>query len=352
MSTHRHDWQPNPALDPDQPGHNPNAPTYACTECPATASQCGTCPNVLEQTGRTCPDCVSKARNHLRDVRDLYRQLPDVIATVAGLHAVRYDQRGGKPGKVRATDTTIVGGAAFVMAAGGTATGHRLGRGETSIDPALLDAERHDPPSVWATITFWEDAWRAEHGDPAAPTNSLDDAIRYLLDHTDWAAQQSATWDEWLTDLGNLRGRLRRLTGESQPPVSEAAPCVHCGGTVQRGWSNEGLSDLRKCAQCGMTWPDEDRLRFTNHLRILAAPMTDPAVLVTTEQARIALPDLKRNTLNQVLKRDRDRTDPEHRDYDPHWVRRLPEHGRNVRGEVLYLLSDITAIITPEKAAV
>lgn len=323
-ASHRHLWEPV-------------ADGYACPECPATAPACITCRRPVPTGERVCEPCVSHARNDLRTVRDLYRQLPDVIASIAGLHAVRYD-RGSSSVKRTAASTSIIGGDALVLAAGGNVSVH-LGRYETSIDPSLLAAETHDPPSVLATVTWWEDTWRAERHDPAATTTSVDNAVDYLLTHTLWAATQSVTWGEYQQDLRNLQHRLRALTGETNRPVPENIPCVHCGGRVVRVWSDEGLTDVRECQRCGTSWPDVDRLRFTNHLRVLAAPVTDPDTLVTLDQARLALPDLKRNTLNQALKRDRDRAAT-----DPAYAPRVPERGRNRRGEPLYRLGDITTI--------
>lgn len=324
---HAHLW-----LDTDAPGW------FVCESCEATAHQCATCRALLTHDARTCSDCESRARLDLYAIRDAYRALPDVIAAVAGLHAVRYDRGGGGKPK-RAADTQIIGGAALVMAGGGTWDKTKLGRSETTIDPALLDAERHDPPSVLAVLTFWEDAWRQERGQAAAQATSVDAAVTYLTSLTAWAAQESPTWEEYRTDVRALLHRLHVLTGDWQPPREEPAPCVHCGGTVERQWTDDGLDDVARCARCGMTWPSEDRLRHTNHLTVLALPITHPDQLVTAEDARVAVPDLKRNTLNQVIKRDRDHGT------DPGWTPRLPVMGKDERGRDLYRLADITALV-------
>lgn len=341
MTTHQHTW-----AQIDEPTN------WACTDCPATATTCTDCNRILNTHGRVCDDCTSEARTDLYETRDLYLQLPDIIAATAGLHAVRYD-RGTTT--ARSNDTTIIGGAAFVLAGPGNSAdrGLQLGRGETSEAIAHLSAaEQTDPPSVLAVLTGWEDAWRIEQGQPAATRTSVDAATDYLVQHVNWAAQHSGRWTEHRADIRALRNRLRSVTGTSQPPVTEAAPCVHCGGTITRSWSDEGLADVRQCQQCGTSWPSEERLRHTNHLRILAAPTTDPDTLVTAEQARLALPDLKRNTLNQILKRDRERLEAwrEHQT-GPIPEARVPEMGRTVRGECLYLLGDIAQLITPPQEA-
>jgi hypothetical protein len=300
--THHHTWVDNPVYaitDPDEPGFDPQAPPFVCQECPATAQACTSpvhrkgqtvpCGQVIEGPDRTCPDCVSRARNDLRGVRDMYRQLPDIIASIAGLHAVRYDRgAGGKPGKVRATDTTILGGEALVLSAGGTTRTPTLGRGETSIDPALLAAEQTDPPSLLAVLIEWEDRWRTERDDPVAETTSVDAAVDYLREHTEWAAQRSASWDAWLRALSDLRWRLRRLTGDTRPrEQEEPTPCVHCGGPVVRAWSKAGLSDVRTCKGCGAAWPNEERLRHIETQVVFALPDGTPDALVTIEEAKM-----------------------------------------------------------------
>jgi len=319
---HRHQWVTDDYV------------TYTCDtpECPATATACqspvrrggGTepCGRVLETVGRTCEPCVSRARNDLRGVRDLYRQLPDVIAAAAGLHAIRYDRTGG----TRGDDTQIVGGDAFVMAAGGTADKTRLGRRETTIDPALLDAERRDPPSILAVLTFWEDAWRQEQHQHAATVTGVDAATTYLVVHVQWAAQHSATWGDFLTDLAVLRARLRTLTGAAQGPVRAAVPCPYDGGTVHRQWTDRGLTDTRRCDRCGITWESEGRFMLAILEAHQALPVTHPDELVTLEDARRVFKPrgVQAATLRQ-------------------WVHRgvLVVRGQDARGRDLFRLGDI-----------
>lgn len=345
MTQHQHEW-----TDTDQPG------IYACAECPATAHTCTNpipasrdtkpCGRLIEGPGHTCHDCVSRHRNDLREIRDLYRRLPDVIAAAAGLHAIRYDQRGTTRS---ATDTTIIGGAAMVLAGGGATYTH-LGRGETTDAIAtLLEAERHDPPSVLAVLTQWEDAWRIEQRQHAAETTSIDAALGYLVVHTEWAAQHSPTWDQHRADMRTLRGRLRAVTGESQPPVKTGVPCPYCAGTVQQHWTTEGLGDTRRCDGCGITWATEAHFALAIRDAHESLPESHPDQLVTLDDARRILkprgvrPNLLALWLHRDV-RDRERYDAEvaaGRLATPP-TPRLPEsRGRDVRGRLLYRLGDL-----------
>lgn len=335
-TAHQHDWIETTETD-SQPR------TWACAVCPATAAQCATCNRTLDTHGRVCDDCVSRARNDVREIRDLYSHLPDVIAAAAGLHAIRYDTRFGSGEPRRANDTTIIGGAAMVMAAGGTADKTRLGRGETTIDPALLDAERHDPPSVRAVLTFWEETWRDAQHQPDPATTALNDTVEYLIVNTTWAAQHAETWTEYRADLRDLIGRLRFLTGASKAPVRSGVPCPECSGTVVQKWTTDGLDDTHTCTSCHNTWPS--RAHFARALRAAFhdLPSTNPDTLVTLDDARRILPDLKRNTLNVWLKRDRGRADAGH-------ARQLPERGKDDTGKPVYRLGDIAAKLHPDTA--
>ncbi|RHA38718.1 hypothetical protein [Cellulomonas rhizosphaerae] len=351
MTLHRHSWTPNPVLDVEHEHHDPDAAAFVCAdpECPATAEACTSplrrdgktvpCGRVLLTAGRTCDDCVSRARNNLREIRDMYRQLPDVIAAAAGLHAIRYDQRGSSKTK-KPTDTSIIGGTAFVMAGGG-ATFTRAGRNETHIDPALLEAEAADPPSVLAVLTGWEDTWRGEQDQNAAMRTSVDAAVEYLVLHTTWAAQHSGLWAEYLVDLAGLRGRLRNLTGQSSAPQQAGVPCPYCSGSIIQRWGRSGLDDVHECDTCHLTWASEAHFMLAVREAHSALPQTHPDQLVTIEDAkRIYKGRVRPNLFDTWVKRGR--LDAE-----------VDEHGmpvRDVRGQFLYRLGDIDARVQRKAA--
>lgn len=336
--------------------------TYACTECPATAAGCTTCHRILDTTGRVCDECVSRARNDLRDIRDLYRALPDVIAAAAGLHAIRYD-RGGTGKKVRSTDTTIIGGSAFVLAGPGNSAdrGLNLGRGETTEAIAHLSAaEQNDPPSVLGVLTGWEDAWRVERDEPAATTTSTSAATEYLLANVAWAAQNSGRWDEYRAATRRLLGHLRAVTGTSNAPVKSAVPCPYCSGQIVQQWTDTGLDDAHECTRCGTKW--DTGAHFGKAIQAVhqELPETHPDTPVTLDDAKRILKGRIRPKLLDLWAH-RDQRDQETHDralargeHPSAPRRRLPEIvDHDVRGAARYRLGDLTALCSerPEATA-
>lgn len=334
----RHDWTPV--------GEHPTSPeSYACSRCPATTGACGTCAKPIgNSSDRTCGRCVTWARTLAWDVRDLYAQLPDVIAGIAGLHAVRYDRGGAGGGKARATDTTLLGGAAMVMASDGNVN-HVNPVGAESVDVALREAEHRDPPSVLAVLTSWEDAWRLELGITAAEGRAVALSAAFLVANTAWAAQSSETWDEYLSDLRGLRSRLRMLTGASQPPVIAGVPCPYCSGTIVQRWTGKrgSLSDVRECDECGLTWASEAHFMLAVREAHQSLPKTRPNQLVTLEDAkRIYRPQgVRPNLLALWVNRGhlRPAVGPDGREK------------RDVRGEPLYRLGDISERLAPAEGS-
>lgn len=312
----RHDWVPT------------EGGRFACWGCPATASACRSCGEVLEQTGAIHAECASDARNLLREVRDLYRELPDVIASIAGLHAVSY--RGGASGRHRrSTSTTILGGAALVMVSAGSVNQVRLGRLEqwTDVDRRLLVEEHEDPLSVLGVLCSWEDAWRHQLGLPVAEGSDLSSTVDFLLERTTWAGNTADGWVEYLGELRDLRFRLLAVTGRSTTPEATDVPCPYCAGTIVRKWTAAGLGDVRECDTCHLRFDSEAHFLMAIRQAHQDLPVTHPDALVTIDDAkRIYRGRVKPNTLDQ-------------------WVLRghLVECRRDVRGEALYRLGDIDA---------
>ena len=96
-----------------------------------------------------------------------------------------------------------------------------------------------------------------------------------------------------------------------------------------------GLGDDVRCSRCGATWSGCEHLALDQGWRLREMPDTDPDLLVTLDQARRLVPAVKRNTINQVLKRDRTREPAD---------RRLPAQAVNGAGDELYRLGDVRAL--------
>ena len=308
---HRHEWQ------------LARAGVFACRECPATTPACRTCRVPLEGVGACCPGCISDARNLLREVRDLYAVLPDVIDQVLGLHAISYDAIGRRGG----SDSSTVMPAALVMHSAGSMDADHLGRFESSIDPVLLQAERRDPPSVLACLASWEDGWRRELHLPAAETTTVAGVVGFLLERTEWAANVLPGWGDYLDELWDLKHRLLVVTGQSSPPEKAGVPCPYCAGNIVQRWTTTGLGDIRECDVCHLRFESDAHFLMAIRQAHQDLPATHPDQLVTIADAkRIYHARVRRNTLDQWVQR-----------------RRLDERGRDVRGEALYRLGDIDA---------
>lgn len=290
---HTHEWQP--ADD-----------RFECTQCEATTDPCNTCGRPLNTELTTCDRCLHNARRIITDITEAIDTIPFHHAEIMGLRAIRYDR------------PVITG----------SADSDRLPFGLDRIiedpDDPRIEAAKH-PNTAIDVLRDWATMWADTRGD------QVDQWDDYLTSHTMWAAQNpdASGWHDYLTEARRVRGTIRRLLGLTA--VKEAAPCVHCGGPVTRTWLNDGLDDMRKCEQCGTTWPDETRLAYANRHTVLALRATHPDMLVTIEEAKAILPEARRGTLDTWARRGVEK--PERA--------KFPIRGKNVRGTPTYRLGDI-----------
>lgn len=232
---------------------------------------------------------MSEARQLVWEIRDLYRELPDTIAAIAGLHAISYD-RGTTRSNRQPTHTTVLGGDALVMYGPGTDRTSIDRTAREPIDWALAQAETDDAPSVLTVLTRWEDAFRDAQGHPAADTTSINAAVTYLTTHTAWAVQHFPDLDAYLEELSTLRARLRAVTGRINPAKPSDAPCFRCNGQIVQRYKDgprpedRGLDDIRECNRCGQTYtPAQYMLAVQQRLE---AVRNDPDRLLTAAEAR------------------------------------------------------------------
>lgn len=293
--------------------------TYDCATCDTQTTGCSQCGNPLQTSLTICEPCLAKARKIIQDVIDAIDTVPFHHAEIMGLRGIRYDRD--------------------IVTTSNDRDRLPFGLDLVIEDPAdtRISAAKH-PDTAVDILHGWAAAWADSRGD----TTPHGSELRYLVDHTLWAVQNpdDSGWDTYITEARQVRATVRRLLGLD--PIHEPAPCVYCSGPVIREWLDDGLDDTRRCTRCGTTWPDEERLRYTNRHTVFALAATHPDALVTADDARRILPDLKRNTLNQALKRDRERDEND---------RRLPQHGTDVRGHALYRLGDIAQLLTVSTAA-
>lgn len=270
-------------------------------------------------------DITNEIRTLIYDIRGLYRELPDTIAYIAGLHAISYT-RATSP----TADTRIIGGTAFVMHCPGYDGGVTSAR-DGNRDHAH-DCLPTDPPSVLAVLTRIEDNWRHQLHHPAADTTSIDAAIGYLSANAPHAANTlDLTAD--LNDLAVLRGRLRTVTGHIDTPKPSDAPCITCNGRIVQRYTHKGLDDIRECNHCGKTYtPIQYALAVKNRMLEVRA---DLARLVTASEART----LWHLSEDQIYNWERG-PDEDH----PKRTPRIESALRDAKGRKLYLNADIAAL--------
>ncbi|WP_159622686.1 hypothetical protein [Ruania rhizosphaerae] len=310
---HTHTWTPA-----DDTG-------FACAHCEATTPVCGTCGDrPLEDAIAICRPCLTAERRILTTTATLVDQLPGNAREILGIKAIRYDHTptgggDGLPFGIGSDDDDPVELAAIAATRG-----------------TVIDLLRQ-PDNVLDVLHGWADAWTDAQQLPPWSGSVFD----WLAGTLTWAAANpdASEWHTYREEARLVRSRIRTLAGLA--PEREPAPCVHCGGKVVRDWTDpdghphdRGLSDVLRCTGCGTTWGDRHRFDYLNLTTLRALPETHPDALVTVEDARLAVPTARRNTINQRLKRDRDRA-------AAGAPRRIPERGEDVRGRPVYRLGDL-----------
>ncbi|HLS02181.1 MAG TPA: hypothetical protein VK054_09415 [Beutenbergiaceae bacterium] len=306
----RHDWTEHEDTH-DMVG-NLISRTWFCSQCPETVAACHTCGGPCDTANLACTKCLNQAKRTLHDIQEA-AQTP--YAYQLGLQAVRYD-RDYLTGSINETGTGNMPAPDDIDLARTVAK---------STGRTILEILR-DPPNVLEPIITWTEAWR-EHHNENAPTNPYE----YLTKKHVWAANNpnQSGWHDYLTEIKTIRTRLRALVGLADR--MEPIPCVHCGGKILQRNGTHGLEDIRTCTGCNLTYENEDHLTFVNFTYYRAIPETHPDTPVTTDDARRIIPDLKRNTLNQWIKRK-------------HITPLQDDEGNprtNVRGELLYRIGSI-----------
>lgn len=187
-------------------------------------------------------------------------------------------------------------------------------------------------------------AWHGRWSDFMTPSTegALADLKRWLT----WAVHnpRESGFEAYQADMRRVRASLLRIVGLA--PEKVAAQCVWCDGKVVRDRCDargraypDGLRDEVRCTGCGAQWPTEEALRELVQQGLAGLPERAPDALVTLEQARRIWPDVKRNTINQAIKRDRDRAE-KHADH----VRAFPQLGRARDGLPLYRIRDLEVV--------
>src|SRR5690625_4887227 len=167
--------------------------------------RCQICTQPLhEDDHTTCINCVNQVRNTIRDIADLYAELPDAIATITG---ISYDPFTG-----RSSDVHVPGGQALVLLSPGTENSVTSSR--TGNRAHVADHYPSDPPSAAGVLATIEDDWRNYRGDRAADYEpDIERSATYLTKHVAWAARVHPAFPDTAATLRSLRHRMERVTG-------------------------------------------------------------------------------------------------------------------------------------------
>lgn len=254
----------------------------------------------------TCMKCVARTRADLADIEYAYAMLDDVLET-AGFH-----------------QTDLPGGIALVLATDGSlqspqtpnmyteplivaptahlerpeilgheepvkwwkidrATGirHKEIYTATTTHPEFIeeripsDGREHmrdhwdsDPTPVIAVLEAWERDWRVtfEHRAASDELATVIGCVGYLNKWLDRAAREHLMFDEFASDINDLRGTLTHVAGVANDPIVAEASCFDCAGalvrpyrlpvlpqpemTVRKGIEREGATDVWECRRC------------------------------------------------------------------------------------------------------
>lgn len=238
--------------------------------------RCQICTRPLhEDDHTTCLNCVNQVRNTIRDIVDLYAELPDAIRTITG---ISYD-----PFTSRSSDVHVPGGQALVLLSPGTE--HGVTSSRTGKRDHVADHYPNDPPSAAGVLATIEDDWRAHrHDRPADYDPDVTRSAEYLTKHVAWAARVHPAFTDTARTLRNLRHRMERVTGNTPPkPETSVAPCIACGGELRQRWGEAGELE-HECAHCGRIH-DQTAYRLAIRARLEVARRDDTLTL-TAKEAR------------------------------------------------------------------
>lgn len=329
---HRHEWKPHPET----------LEIYACDTCGETTPPCPNVTNFRDQTpcgrpldthNRICETCLTTERQVLTDIRAAWHHL-GTHATILQLGDIDRDAR--TTGKVEGTIPVPIGAADRVH--GQDDFEHILGVVAATPSRTVLDLLR-DPDNIIDVLHEHAEEWATQ-----ANTRATGNVLDWLTGRMLWAANtlDPDQWDDYRREARKVRWSLRRTAGIL--PERHDAPCPDCGGKVVQDWADrngnpydDGLSDVIRCTQCRVLFPDRGRFDYLNLTTLRALPETHPDAEVTLKEARAVLPRARRNTINVAIHRDRKRTTT---------PRRIPERGTNHRGDPLYRLGDIIDVLT------
>ena len=198
-----------------------------------------------EYERQTCADCQADVRNNLTAIAEAYFDIKRVLIQAA--------YRGTTSADILAI----------------------LGDGSTQGGGPDDDISYHDPCSAAAQLETAERDWREEfgHGGPAypplgaprRPIKVFAESYKYLLAWHTLGARTHPGFDDYATEIRDLRSKLEHVAGIANDPRRDPIPCA-CGGRLIQEYGDKGLAADRHCRSCGQVYPPND---YAFHLRLL-----------------------------------------------------------------------------------
>ncbi|WP_193613147.1 hypothetical protein [Nocardioides lijunqiniae] len=190
---------------------------------PCTAPHCVLCGRNHTNNDHplTCPDCISRVRTDLDDIRWSCRHL-------------RWQAtRAGRDGRLVAA-APIPGGDAMVMLARAGADAEDL------VWSRHLDDDHHAQDVVPPLLPLlgWDHQWRRYFGHQPPAKPSVTGITHYLADHLTQMAQTSTgpDWPGFARDIAALRRQLEAVLHDERDP-ERGVSCFECGDRLVRKFS-------------------------------------------------------------------------------------------------------------------
>ncbi|HWU23077.1 MAG TPA: hypothetical protein VN088_16185 [Nocardioides sp.] len=99
-------------------------------------------------------------------------------------------------------------------------------------------------------LTSWADAWSAVRGDLRADRPTIVRECAYLRRHApEMACREEPPFADFAEEIGSMRRRVRQMVGDSDMGHT-GAPCIDCGGVLERQLTETGFADVWTCRRC------------------------------------------------------------------------------------------------------
>lgn len=189
---------------------------------------------------QTCVRCLGATRRSIIRIEQDYKLLPIELLDRAGA-ASPMEPNGDRHG-----DGDPLPGGDLMVLLGPGATRHHA------------DALYDDVDSILGTLERWETDWRITFGDGAAKGHAtIENVTVYLMRRLSHAARNHGAFDEFATDIRDLRYRLDVRLGLH--PQRSDVPCIICETrTLERPAPRNGRAFEWQCSRCHRNYTQEE----------------------------------------------------------------------------------------------